>query len=124
MKEEKLKESENKKIIIATYAMASEGLDIKTLTTLCMATPKSDVCQSVGRILRSNHKQPYVIDIIDVHDIFKKQFIKRSQYYKKNKYKIQKYLNLNEYLQNIFTIEKETNKKKPQEVKCLINLNQ
>ena len=33
MKEEQLKESETKKIIIATYAMASEGLDIKTLTT-------------------------------------------------------------------------------------------
>jgi NDP-sugar pyrophosphorylase family protein len=44
--------SESKKVIIATYAMASEGLDIKTLTTLIMASPKTDVCQSVGRILR------------------------------------------------------------------------
>ena len=27
-------DSENKKIVVATYAMASEGLDIKTLNTL------------------------------------------------------------------------------------------
>ena len=58
-----------KKIIIGTYAMASEGLDIKTLTTLLMATPKTDVCQSVGRILRSKHKTPLVIDIIDKDNI-------------------------------------------------------
>ena len=46
MKEVQLKESENKKIIIATYAMASEGLDIKSLTTLIMASPK-DRCMSI-----------------------------------------------------------------------------
>jgi superfamily II DNA or RNA helicase len=74
MKEEKLKESESKKIILATYAMASEGLDIKTLTTLVMATPKSDVCQSVGRILRSKHKTPMVIDIVDNHTLFQNQY--------------------------------------------------
>ena len=85
MKESALKESESKKVIIATYAMASEGLDIKTLTTLCMATPKTDVCQSVGRILRSKHKQPMVIDIIDSHDIFKRQYGKRRTYYHKKK---------------------------------------
>ena len=34
MKEKDLKESETKKVVVATYAMASEGLDIKTLTTL------------------------------------------------------------------------------------------
>ncbi len=122
MKEEKLKESETKKIIIATYAMASEGLDIKTLTTLCMATPKSDVCQSVGRILRSKHKQPYVIDVIDCHDIFKKQYVKRCQYYKKKKYKIQSYLNLNNYMEDIFSLQNEIKEKKKKEIKCLINL--
>ena len=44
MKEKDLKISEGKKVIIATYAMAEEGLDIKTLT-LIMATPKVDVTQ-------------------------------------------------------------------------------
>ena len=52
MKEQHLKESEKKKVIIATYSMAAEALDIKTLTTLIMATPKTDIEQAVGRILR------------------------------------------------------------------------
>ena len=121
MKEEELKKSESKKVIIATYAMASEGLDIKTLTTLCMATPKSDVCQSVGRILRSKHKQPMVIDIIDSHDIFKKQYMKRRTYYHKKEYLIQKYLNLNDYIENTFTLEMK-NRKKKETKPCLIKL--
>ena len=88
MKEAELKASESKKVIIATYAMASEGLDIKTLTTLIMATPKTDVCQSVGRILRAKHTTPVVIDIIDAHDLFINQWQKRKMYYKKQNYKI------------------------------------
>jgi superfamily II DNA or RNA helicase len=119
MKENKLKESENKKIIIATYAMASEGLDIKTLNTLLMATPKSDICQSVGRILRSKHSNPLVIDIIDSHDIFKRQYIKRKSYYNKKKFNIHNYLNLNDYMKNKYTKEEKNIKK--EKTKCLIN---
>jgi superfamily II DNA or RNA helicase len=88
MKDAELKASETKTVIIATYAMASEGLDIKTLTTLIMATPKTDVCQSVGRILRAKHTTPVVIDIIDAHDLFINQWQKRKTYYKKQNYKI------------------------------------
>ena len=74
MKEEQLKESESKKIILATYSMASEGLDIKTLTTLLLASPKTDIVQAIGRILRTKHTNPLVIDIVDSHDIFQRQF--------------------------------------------------
>ena len=89
MKEMALKETETKKIVIATYAMASEGLDIKTLTTLIMATPKTDIEQSVGRILREkNENGPLVVDIIDSHDPFKNQWKKRKTFYMKEKYKI------------------------------------
>jgi hypothetical protein len=68
--------------------MASEGLDIKTLTTLIMASPKTDVCQSVGRILRVKHASPLVIDIIDPQDVFRAQWLKRQTYYIKQRYKI------------------------------------
>jgi superfamily II DNA or RNA helicase len=88
MKEAALKLSESKKVIIATYAMASEGLDIKTLTTLIMASPKTDVCQSVGRILRVKHAAPLVIDIIDPQDVFRSQWLKRQTYYIKQRYRI------------------------------------
>ena len=117
MKEGELKDSEDKKIIIGTYAMASEGLDIKTLTTLLMATPKTDVCQSVGRILRSKHNTPLVIDVIDNHNIFKNQSKKRKKYYVKKKYKIKNYLNLNDYLNDNW---REDNKHKN---KILIDIN-
>ncbi len=88
MKEEALKKSETKKIVIATYSMASEGLDIKSLTTLIMATPKTDIEQSVGRILREKHSNPIVVDIIDSQDLFQNQWRKRKTFYKKQNYKI------------------------------------
>jgi superfamily II DNA or RNA helicase len=88
MKEAALKESESKKVIVASYAMAAEGLDIKSLTTLIMATPKTDIEQSVGRILRERHGSPVVVDIIDEHDPFKNQWNKRKTFYKKQNYKI------------------------------------
>jgi superfamily II DNA or RNA helicase len=68
--------------------MASEGLDIKTLTTLIMATPKTEICQVIGRILRVKHSTPVVIDIIDAHDLFINQWQKRKAYCKKQNYKI------------------------------------
>ena len=88
MKEAALKETESKKVVIATYSMASEALDIKTLTTLIMATPKTDIEQSVGRILREKHSNPIVVDIIDSHDLFKNQWRKRKTFYKKENYTI------------------------------------
>ena len=88
MKEGALKETETKKVVIATYAMAAEALDIKTLTTLIMATPKTDIEQSVGRILREKHSSPIVVDIVDSHDLFKNQWRKRKTFYKKENYKI------------------------------------
>ena len=88
MKEQALKETESKKIVIATYSMAAEALDIKSLTTLIMATPKTDIEQSVGRILRDKHSNPIVVDIIDSHETFKNQWRKRKTFYKKENYKI------------------------------------
>ena len=88
MKNAALKESENRKIIIATYAMASEALDIKTLTTLVLATPKTDIEQAVGRILRVKHERPLVIDIVDTHQVYQRQWSKRRKFYVKNNYKI------------------------------------
>lgn len=88
MKEKALKETETKQIVIATYAMAAEALDIKTLTTLIMATSKTDIQQSVGRILREKHSNPIIVDIVDTHDIFKSQWNKRKAFYRKEDYKI------------------------------------
>ena len=117
MKENDLKISENKSIILATYAMAAEALDIKTLTTLLMASPKTDVTQSIGRILRTKHIQPLVIDIADYHDIFQAQLKKRIAYYKKQQYNIHIYPDNNIY--DYTTLEYKIINKKNKS-KCLI----
>ena len=102
MKETALKQTEEKQVVIATYAMAAEALDIKTLTTLIMATPKTDIEQSVGRILREKHSSPIVVDIIDSHDLFQNQWRKRKTFYKKENYKIL-YVNSKNYTTNTDT---------------------
>jgi superfamily II DNA or RNA helicase len=88
MKESELKKSESKTIILATFSMAAEALDIKSLTSLLLASPKSDIVQAVGRILREKHSNPLVIDIIDGHDVFQNQFNKRRAFYNQKNYRI------------------------------------
>ena len=87
MKDAALKETERQQIVLATYAMAAEALDIKTLTTLFLATPRTDVRQAVGRILREKHERPLVVDVADMHDVFQGQWRKRLAYYRKQGYR-------------------------------------
>ena len=99
MKQANLQQTETKQIVLATYAMAAEALDIKTLSTLVMVTPKTDITQSVGRILRVKHDNPIIVDIIDSHDIFQNQWAQRKRFYKKSNYRIReidskKYVNM------------------------------
>jgi superfamily II DNA or RNA helicase len=88
MKQAALQETETKQVVLATYAMAAEALDIKTLSTLVMVTPKTDIVQSVGRILRVKHENPIIVDIVDSHDIFQNQWTQRKRFYKKCNYRI------------------------------------
>lgn len=90
MKESELKNSEKKQVILASFSMCSEGLDIPTLNTEFLITPKTDIIQIVGRILRSKHafSHPIIYDFVDSHDLFQRQWLKRKSYYKKQNYKI------------------------------------
>jgi superfamily II DNA or RNA helicase len=88
MKQTALQETETKQVVLATYAMAAEALDIKTLSTLVMVTPKTDIVQSVGRILRVKHENPIIVDIVDSHDVFQNQWTQRKRFYKKCNYRI------------------------------------
>jgi superfamily II DNA or RNA helicase len=92
MKQCELKESETKRVILATFHIASEGFDCPGLDTLILASPKSDVIQCVGRIQRIPQHQrqniPLVIDIVDNFSLFAKQAQKRLKYYKSCKYDI------------------------------------
>lgn len=77
--------SKTKAVIMATYAMTAEATDIPTLDTLVMCTPKSDVRQIVGRVIRflDDKKEPVVFDIVDSSSpIFNGYAKARAKWYK------------------------------------------
>ena len=92
LKEWQLKAAENKNILLCTVQMVKEGYDQKGLDTLILASPKSDIIQISGRILRDKPEErkytPLIIDILDDFSIFVNQGKKRQTYYKKCKYNI------------------------------------
>lgn len=81
-----------KRILIATYQMCKEGFDVPTLNTLLIATPRPDVDQIVGRILRVEKSKrtvsPLILDIVD--PAFRRQFQERLTLYNKRNYKVEK----------------------------------
>jgi superfamily II DNA or RNA helicase len=83
MKSQERSETIGTSVILGTYQASGEGFDVPELDTLILATPKSDVQQAVGRILRQkNANKPLVIDIVDQFSIFKGQYYKRRRFYK------------------------------------------
>lgn len=90
MSEQELKRSEKQQVVLSSYQMASEGLDIPSLNTEFLITPKTDIVQIVGRILRAKHaySHPIIYDFVDTHEVFQRQWCKRKAYYKKQQYKI------------------------------------
>jgi superfamily II DNA or RNA helicase len=79
-----------KTVLLATYAMCKEGFDVPTLNTLVMATPRPDVDQIVGRILRveksARTTHPLILDLVDPQ--FRRQFQERNALYKKRSYTV------------------------------------
>lgn len=92
MKEQERNISSNKRIIFATYQMVSEAFDVPRLNTLIMCTPKKDIIQIVGRILRKQHQDfnPLVVDLWDKVSVFERWGFQRIRYYKKMDYKLNK----------------------------------
>lgn len=92
MTEKSLKESESCDVILATYSMAAEGMDIPVLDTLVLASPVSAIEQPIGRIQRQKPEQrkhiPYVIDFIDEFSLFAGQGKRRITFYQKQGYEV------------------------------------
>lgn len=101
LKQAELKDSESKDILLGTYSMCSEGFDVPSLDLLVLATPKSDVEQAVGRILRrkpaDRARPPLVVDVVDVADVagaagvfgvFANQARKRARFYRNKGYTV------------------------------------
>jgi len=86
-------------ILFGTFEIAHEGLDIERLNTIVLATPKKDVVQAVGRIMRRILKngdiKPLIIDICDELSIFTYHGNCRISQYNNGHYRTENY-----YLKN------------------------
>lgn len=81
------------KIILASYSLAKEGLDIPCLDKLHLLTPQKDyavVVQSVGRVARRSEGKARgnVYDYVDELGYCKRAFTTRKKYYRQKSYVI------------------------------------
>lgn len=55
------------RVLLATYSYMSEGTDVPFLDTAILCSPRSNVSQPVGRILRKvpGKKEPVIMDVLD-----------------------------------------------------------
>jgi superfamily II DNA or RNA helicase len=90
MKEQDLKKTLTKKVILGIYNLVSEGFNHTPLNVAIMISPKkhneitNKFSQITGRIIRIHHKvNPMIIDINDNFSIFKNQYYSRKKYYNK-----------------------------------------
>jgi len=90
MKKEQLEAGAAEDIILATFQLASEAMDIPKLNTLVLGSPVSSIEQPIGRIQRKKKEDreytPLVIDFLDEFSVFQGQGKKRMAFYKKNGY--------------------------------------
>ena len=79
-----LSHTKQRRVVLGTYKMCSTGTDVPKWDTLVMATPRADVKQAIGRVLRSvvGKKQPVIFDLVDKDAIFQGFHLSRlKQYY-------------------------------------------
>ena len=93
MKAEARDASSTKQIVLGTFTLAAEGMNIRALNTIALVTPKSRIEQAVGRIFRLKKEertfQPVIFDVLDApHEVCVRQYRKRRQFYKQCAYKI------------------------------------
>lgn len=97
LKADERKDAEkNGDILFASYEMAQEGLDIDRLNTVILATPKKDVVQAIGRIMRriltKSDLKPLIIDFADNLSVLANHAVARQKLYAKNNYCIKEYM--------------------------------
>ncbi len=76
----------HKRIVLATYKMTAYGTDFPHWDTAVLMTPKADVRQIVGRVIREpdkgkTKKKPVVIDVVDPIWMTQNYFASRLKWY-------------------------------------------
>jgi superfamily II DNA or RNA helicase len=88
---EQLERASKRQIILATYNMASEGLNIPELDCCFLITPRVKIQQIIGRIIRdlAGKKTPKVVDYADINiPLLKGYMFGRINQYKKLGYEV------------------------------------
>jgi superfamily II DNA or RNA helicase len=82
--------SKVKKVILGTFKMVSTGTNVPAWDTLVLATPRADVKQPVGRVLRvvAHKRTPVVLDLVDKDAIFQNFHLSRKKQYHEMKAQI------------------------------------
>lgn len=84
-KESEREHAFRQRVILSSYQYASEGLDVKILDTLIMASPPpgAKLEQVVGRVLRpcADKQRPYIVDVVDPFSVFDSTARKRVRLY-------------------------------------------
>lgn len=83
-----------KPVLFATWGMMGEGTDIPWLDVCVLGTPRANVEQAIGRVLREypDKPTPVVVDICDYdHPVFEKYALKRRKLYSKMRAGVQTY---------------------------------
>lgn len=91
----------NTRVIVATYALTSEGFDMPRLNALVLATPASDVEQSCGRVMRGTSTRTssvavggctpasaIIVDVVDQWGLCHAQHAKRRGFYKRSGFRM------------------------------------
>lgn len=109
MKETVFNKCKSTSIILSTYSMSTEGLDIPSLNCLVLASPKIEITQAIGRIVRPkiNNVPLLIIDYVDLLNVFMNESKKRLKIYKNNSYYISDYIY--DPNNNIFNKDKNVN---------------
>lgn len=77
-------------LVFATYGLLEEGYDDPVLDTLVLATPRSRIQQTIGRIERSldGKLRPLVVDLVDPFSVYPNMWHKRAAFYKSRGFEI------------------------------------
>lgn len=81
MAQDALEAATKARVVVGTFSLAQEGLDIPTLDTVFLVTPHSDVKQAIGRIMRGA-SSPVIWDVVDSWSVLYSMWRKRLAIYR------------------------------------------
>ena len=76
--------TDSHRLLCSTYSMCREGVDVPHLDSLVMASPKGDINQICGRVLREHHARnfdPLIVDFVDEAHVCFAQYRRRHDFY-------------------------------------------